>query len=65
MLGSFGLPEERVHSMTLPELDGFLALARSLMQLARPAPPILPALPAPPPAGGKTTTFISRRKNKT
>lgn len=60
MLGRFGIDEQRIGQMSLPELDLFVRRAR-LLQPVMPAWLPLPA-PAPSAVGGKTTTLISRRR---
>ncbi len=68
MLGRFGLPEERVLSMTLPELNSFMRQARQLLSAYQvvpipvPTPTVKPATTSP--SSGDTTTFISKRVKK-
>lgn len=68
MLGRFGLPEQRVLAMTLPELNSFMRQARQLLSayqvvpLPVPTPAAKPA--AVPPGKSSGTTFISKRVKK-
>ena len=68
MLGRFGLPEERVLSMTLPELNSFMRQARQLLSAYQvvPIPVPTPAAnpTAAPPGKSSGTTFISKRVKK-
>lgn len=68
MLGGFGIPESRVAAMTLPELDGFMMQAALLRRAAQSLIPMpffqAASAPNTDPSGGKSQTYISKRKPK-
>ena len=71
LLGRFGLSEERVGEMTLPELNSFVRQARQLLSTYQSVPVLIPVPSAPPPSPSKpkpsgkgATTYISKRQKK-